>query len=653
MKPDDTLLRALQRPPPAHPLRKLLTAWNPHRHPWWLRALVALLITAAAIWLRWAMASGDSGGRYFILSLAAALCALYGGFRIGMFSVLTSMAVVNLLILRTFRADALVSFETAVSLNFWYLLTQTVVVGSIALMQRQSRQLLASMEVARISHQHMLDTFENSTTGMAHAHPDGTWIRINRRYGEIVGYTPQELMRMGWRSFTHPDDVAADEYQKARMVRGEIDDYTLEKRYLHRNGQVVWVLVSVSLIRKPDGSPDYEIVVVQDISVRKATEQALRTSESLLLQAQELAHMASWRYDVASRHFFPLGNANLVLGMKREHFSELDLLKATHPEDRERVQQAWREAMRSGEALALEYRLNLLDGEWRWVSVRAEFERDAEGRVTSGLGTLLDITDHKRAEQQIQLLNASLEARIGERTQALLAAYDELESFSYAVAHDLRSPLRIINGFAQALEEDNPALAPESQLHLQRIRESSKKMGELIDGLLKLSQMSRGELQRTPVDVSALATRQLRELAAGSPEREVDWGVWPDMQSMADAPLVQALLQNLLHNAWKYTAHTPHARIRVYAQHRHGTREYVVEDNGAGFDMAHAPKLFQPFQRLHHGQEFKGLGIGLATARRIVLRHGGELRAESAPGEGARFCFTLGPPTERQPAGRG
>jgi light-regulated signal transduction histidine kinase (bacteriophytochrome) len=173
-------------------------------------------------------------------------------------------------------------------------------------------------------------------------------------------------------------------------------------------------------------------------------------------------------------------------------------------------------------------------------------------------------------------------------------------------------------------------------------------MGLLIDGLLKLSQMSRGELQRTPVDLSAMATRQLRELSAASPERRVDWWVQPGLVALADASLMEALLQNLLNNAWKYSSQTPQAHISFRGQERQGQREYVVEDNGAGFDMRHAAQLFQPFQRLHHDKAFQGLGIGLATARRIVLRHGGELRAESAPDQGARFFFTLAPPHERQ-----
>jgi PAS domain S-box-containing protein len=631
--------------PGSSPLGRLgtrLTAWDPRRHPWWLRALVAVALTALATWLRVVLAPAESGGRFVTLTLAAAICALYGGFRIGMLSTLLGMLAVNFLLVQPYFSFAIGNPKEAFWLNFWHLLTQLVVVGAIALMQRRTRELRASVEQAQRSHQQMLDTFENRATGMAHTHMDGRWIRINRAYRELLGYTHEEIIARHWRDFTHPDDVAGDFSQMQRLARGEIGHYTIEKRYLHKDGRTIWVLLSITLIRDASQTPDYLIAVVQDITARKAVEEALRTSERLLSHAQELAQMAGWRYDAATRHFTSLGNAHVIMGIPRAVFSDLDMVAATHPDDRERMQQAWADAFRQGKPYDIEYRLNLV-GDWRWVSVRAEFERDASGRVTVGLGMLLDITEHKRAEQQIQQLNASLEERIRERTQALKAAYDELESYSYAVAHDLRSPLRIINGFAQALEEDNPHLAPESHRHLERIRDASKKMGELIDGLLKLSQMARGELQRNPVDLSAIATRQLRELAATSPDRAVDWSVQPGLMAMADGPLIEALLQNLLHNAWKYSAQTPQARIRFTVQEREGHREFVVTDNGAGFDMARAAKLFQPFQRLHMPHEFAGLGIGLATARRIVLRHGGELRADSAPGEGARFYFTLQP----------
>jgi len=156
--------------------------------------------------------------------------------------------------------------------------------------------------------------------------------------------------------------------------------------------------------------------------------------------------------------------------------------------------------------------------------------------------------------------------------------------------------------------------------------------------------MARGDLQREPVNLSAIGTRLLRDLAATDAQREVQWSVQPGLWANADAALVEAVLQNLLHNAWKYTAHTEHASIELKVQDANGQRWFCVVDNGAGFDMARAAKLFQPFQRLHGQEEFHGLGIGLATAKRVVQRHGGELRAESAPGKGACFCFTLQPP---------
>jgi light-regulated signal transduction histidine kinase (bacteriophytochrome) len=201
--------------------------------------------------------------------------------------------------------------------------------------------------------------------------------------------------------------------------------------------------------------------------------------------------------------------------------------------------------------------------------------------------------------------------------------------------------LRIINGFAQALREDNPALDEASMAHLGRIMGASKKMGELIDGLLTLSQFSRGELQRKPVNLSHIANRLLEEFASADPQRDVRWEVEPGLNVMADPPLIEALMQNLLNNAWKYTSRTPQAMIRVYAQVLSGQTRFCVSDNGAGFDMARASKLFQPFQRLHMPNEFAGLGIGLATSLRIVQRHGGSMAATAEPGQGATFCFNL------------
>ena len=239
-------------------------------------------------------------------------------------------------------------------------------------------------------------------------------------------------------------------------------------------------------------------------------------------------------------------------------------------------------------------------------------------------------------------LNADLERRIAERTAELTAANAELEAFAYAVSHDLRGPLRALSGFSQALQEDyGPQLTGEAGLYLQQIDIASRNMGRLIDGILVLSRVTRGELQRETIDVSAMAERLLAGLARESPARAVDWRVAPGLIVAGDSHLIETALSNLLGNAWKYTGRADAPRIRVDAGSVAGLDGICVADNGAGFDEAYAERLFKPFQRLHRQDEFPGIGIGLATVQRIVRRHGGEIRAEGRPGAGATFCFAL------------
>ena len=629
--------------PPSSPIHRLwrqIAAWQPERHSAWSRYAVAVAITLAAVGLRLAVAPPESGGRFITLSLAAALSALYGGFRAGMLSTVLGMVVVNFFLVKPYGSLAFHDLREAFWLNLWHFITELVVVGAIALMQRQNRLWREAGEAVRRSTRQLEDTFEHSATGMTHSRLDGGWIRVNQTYCDLLGYTRQEIETMSFRDFTHPDDLELDLSLQARTLAGEIDHYSIEKRYIHKQGHTVWVHLTLSLVRTPAGEPDYLIAVVQDVSDRKATEVALRVSEQLLRQAQHMARLAPWQANLTTGRFTTLSEAPEFLDMPFTDYSAEDLLAIIHPEDRPLVQRQWPLALRGKVAYNVEYRV-LIGGQERWHSVQAEFERDAQGRAVRALGVTQDVTERKRTELEIQRLNASLEQRIQQRTQALRGAYDELESYSYAVAHDLRSPLRIINGFAQALQEDNPALDAASHTHLQRIMGASKKMGELIDGLLKLSQFARGEVRREPVNLSAMATRLFEELAGEHPQREVAWSVEPGLQALADPSLVEALMQNLLHNAWKYTATTAQPCIRVYARTLDGQTHYCISDNGAGFDMARSDKLFQPFQRLHMPNEFAGLGIGLATSRRIVQRHGGELQAWGAPGEGATFCFTL------------
>lgn len=611
------------------------------QRPAWQRYGMAIALTLLAVWARMALAPADAGGRFIAPALAVALSALYGGLGPGLLSTALGMVLVNFFMVRPYGTFAFADPTEAFWLNAWHLITQLVVIGTIALMQSRNRQLREAEQQIRLGQQRFLDTFEHAASGITHVAPEGRLLRANQTFCQMVGYSKEELANLSFQDITVAEDIGPDLRLLNEALSGLRSSYTLEKRYRHRDGHTVWVQLTVALVRTPEGAPDYFISVVQDLSAQKAAEDALRTSQNLMNQAQKLANIGAWQADLSTGRISNLSKGEPFLSIPDYDYAITDMLELIHPEDRPRVMALWPRALKGQAAYEIEYRV-VLNGREHWHSVKAEFERDEQGRAIRALGVTQDITERKRIELEIQHLNATLEQRIRDRTRALRDAYDELESYSYAVAHDLRSPLRIINGFAQALREDNPALDANSQDHLGRIMGASKKMGELIDGLLKLSQVARGEVLRQRVNLSAIATRIAEELSVAEPQRAVSWEIEPDLLVQADPALIEALMQNLLNNAWKYTAGVAQPRIRVFSREIDGVREYCVSDNGTGFDMARADKLFQPFQRLHQPHEFAGLGIGLATARRIVQRHCGVLRAHSAPGQGATFSFTLG-----------
>ncbi|RNC67675.1 MAG: PAS domain-containing sensor histidine kinase [Desulfuromonadales bacterium] len=265
------------------------------------------------------------------------------------------------------------------------------------------------------------------------------------------------------------------------------------------------------------------------------------------------------------------------------------------------------------------------------------------GERTLYLSLARDITERVRAEGDILRLNAELEKRVEERTAELERARREMESFSYSVSHDLRAPLRHIDGFSRALLEDcADRLDAEGMGYLNRIRSGAQRMGQLIDDLLQLASVGRSELERRTVNLSTLAQVVTLELRRTDPAREVTFAIAEGISAHGDPRLLRVVLENLLGNAWKYTGKQEKALIEFGEDVREGRRAFFVRDNGVGFDMAYVDKLFQPFQRLHGMDEFEGTGIGLATVRRVVERHGGAVWAEATLGGGATFYFTLG-----------
>lgn len=259
-----------------------------------------------------------------------------------------------------------------------------------------------------------------------------------------------------------------------------------------------------------------------------------------------------------------------------------------------------------------------------------------EGILVSA--SIRDITERKEAENRIQKLNADLQ----ERAVQLETTVQELEAFSYSVSHDLRSPLRSIDGFSQALLEDYADQLPEEgQNHLMRVRAAAQRMAQLIDDLLGLSRVTRAPMQSKFVNLSALAQTIANNLKQTHPERQVSFLIATDLAAKGDPELLRIVLENLINNAWKFTSKRTDAYIEVGAQDDPGERIFFVRDNGAGFDMAFANKLFGAFQRLHSGSEYPGTGVGLATVQRIIRRHGGNIWAESSVDKGATFFFTL------------
>jgi PAS domain S-box-containing protein len=314
--------------------------------------------------------------------------------------------------------------------------------------------------------------------------------------------------------------------------------------------------------------------------------------------------------------------------------------------DMKRVGAALRRAGESGEAAHLGVRVDRPDGTPRDVIVGLAPQRDeAQNRLVGFVGVVTDITEQMSAERRVRELNAELEARIAERTRQLQEAMAELESFSYTVAHDLRAPLRSVGGFGQMLAEDcGASLSAQGRDYLQRMVSASNRMAAMIDGLLDMSRLARKELRRRRTDLSALATEILTRLSESEPARKLRWSVQAGLEADCDPTLAGVVLDNLLANAWKYTGRAAQPEISVGARPGEaGETVFVVRDNGVGFDMRYADKLFGVFQRLHAESEFPGTGIGLSTARRAVQRHGGRIWAEARPCEGASFYFTLGP----------
>lgn len=500
-------------------------------------------------------------------------------------------------------------------------------------------------EELHIREREFRNTFEQAAVGMAHVSPQGNFIRVNQRFGQIVGYTPDQLLQLTFQDITHPDDLEADLAHVRQLLNGDKHHYSLEKRYKRKDGTFVWINLTVAIVRDEAHRPAYFIAVIEDIDERKKIERQLREREKTLALSLQAAEAGVWVWDINKNKIFWDEALEGIYGLASSTFEGVyeGWKNRVHPEDIEAAEQAVLDALNDKDPFDTEFRIVWPDGRVRHVIGKAVVLVDESNKPAEMIGVNIDITERKEAEEKIRRLNAELEQRVKERTAHLTAVNKELEAFSYSVSHDLRAPLRAVDGFSLALLEDYYDLLDEmGRDFLKRIRKESQRMGQLIDDLIALSRYTRMEIGLQKTNLSMLVQEIATELQQNDPDRNVNFVIQKDLEAYADPRLMQIVLQNLLSNAWKFTAKVTCARIEFGQQEETGDQTtYYVRDNGAGFDEAYAHKLFGAFQRLHTVNEFEGTGIGLATVQRIIHRHGGTIRAEGAVDEGAVFFFTL------------
>jgi len=478
--------------------------------------------------------------------------------------------------------------------------------------------------------------------------PDGLSIYFNQRWVDYTGLTLEESYGRGWTIPFHAEDKQAawDAWNHAVESGGK---YSIECRLRGADGTYRWFLTRGVPLRDAAGGIVKWFGTYTDIDDLKRAQQDLVQSHERLAMALRVGQSGTFEWDIQNNINVWSPQVEALYGVERGMFGGTyqDWESFLLPEDLETAKSGIQESLKSGEFKG-EWRIRRhSDGEIRWLGARAKVLFDEAGRPTHMIGINTDITERKRAEEEVQKLNEQLEQRVAQRTAELEAANKELEAFTYSVSHDLRAPLRHVDGFSKLLVEQHQAeLSPDAQEYVAIIRDSVLQMGILIDDLLNLARVGRKQLVMQVTGLNSLVEEVRTDLNRANPDRVIEWKVETLPFAECDPALIKQVFANLLSNAVKFTRPRKPAVIEVGAIRQDDHPVVFVRDNGVGFSMKYAPKLFGVFQRLHRAEDFEGTGVGLATVQRIIHKHGGLVWAEAELDKGATFYFTLGSPDD-------
>ena len=468
---------------------------------------------------------------------------------------------------------------------------------------------------------------------------DFTITSWNKAAEKIYGFTAKQAIGKRMQHLVnviYPEDnrkKVLNQFSKNGFWKGE----TNQQR---KDGKLLRIYSSVNWIKDTNGNFIGSVAVNSDITEKKRIEEKIKESEERYELAQRAAGIGSWDWNISTGELLWSDKIESMFGFRKGHFNKTydAFLQCVHTDDRQLVVDSVNACLKNHKEYDIDHRIVWPDGSIHWVRETGDVIRDKNKKPIRMLGIVQDITNKKETEEKIKKLNEDL----FRYSLELTSINKELEAFSYSVSHDLRAPLRSIDGFSEALlEEYSDKLDDVGRDYLRRVRNATQQMGRIIDDLLKLSRITQSPVHHDCVNLTDLSKLIVNELCSNDSERKVTIHIEENMTALADKDLMYIALENLIGNAWKFTSKKQHALIKIGKTTNKNKTVFFIRDNGAGFDMKYAKKLFVPFQRLHSNKEFPGIGIGLGIVNRIIHRHGGELWAKAKKDQGATFYFTL------------